>query len=1079
MKNGPLADALQILTMIGDGRVATKQFALENSKIVSTSYGMGKYFDCNAVQVEGLQDLSKALTGLEEQSTKFVIRGSLKNGVSPINVVRRSKGPMATFEACERKWLLIDIDELELPSKWSEFNKHVDEIVDHATNKLPLEFHGVDTHWQFSSSMGMKNGIRLHLWYWLSRSVSDQEAEAWVTEADTKIDRALYRAVQPHYTSAPVFGAGVSNPVTTRSGLKLFGKNRDTVSVPDDLSQRTKQSARSRRSSGSSPGLSISQEIIRDAHDIVIDGREKFLYLQSIEACKELTKGSSANKDRPTVDQIAKKTWELFSQSADLSDGKWIEADAREKAYYRHEELEDNWQPNGRYLTTTLVPDLPPYFEFDELSLIDGMRLLTDSLTGFFNDVGEGKTRRTALRVTMGLGKTTIAAQEINKLITVKPSLNIEIYTPRHDLAKEFTEKISDQTKLSVDVVHVYGRGQQDKAGKELCSNYEMVEAYENAGLSIYPNVCYQHDDEKCEYFDGCAYLNQFRPNEPGSVRIFPHNYLGLRRSNMLPEPDLIIIDEGFVGSLQQKHSVTSDDVRDYISDDNNPNAGSLIVDSLRNKKPLLAALRQNKMEPQWLRSLKFDHGENILSFGKDRLKTITRLKNKSYAKYRNLKSLCVILAEELEAHPDRDEVTRLRYDTHSQAVFLNQLADLPLPETASLLILDATADEQLLKHIIPDIEFERIDVVQNAFVTQVFDRTGSIVSWKNNEMKVDELEVVLRERAKGAGNVLCVSHKDLADKLRKMDFPASVSIDHFGNLRGTDQYKDCDTIVITGRNQPSNSDVDGMARAIWWDDDEPLDHDEAALLGAPTKVDLPTEPRGYLMSDPSEAAGVNVRCFRDQRIEAVHQQIRETETIQDIARLRLVRAEQIKHVFLLSNLPIEMNVDRLVEWNQLMPDKVELELLERGNIPLNPTGLEKMRPDLVSTSAQAKNYARHTRLSDLEGLTMFASTQDLLARVIVRFRTIREGKLFGKVRRHLFQVPLPDGAKLEDTKIVELTPDDWAELLANGYSDIPNSGWGPVKIIGFDNGPVPDHMTLLHSTTVVREFGVNKLIDT
>ena len=151
--------------MIGDGRVATKQFALENSKIVSTSYGMGKYFDCNAVQVEGLQDLSKALTGLEEQSTKFVIRGSLKNGVSPINVVRRSKGPMATFEACERKWLLIDIDELELPSKWSEFNKHVDEIVDHATNKLPLEFHGVDTHWQFSSSMGMKNGIRLHLWY--------------------------------------------------------------------------------------------------------------------------------------------------------------------------------------------------------------------------------------------------------------------------------------------------------------------------------------------------------------------------------------------------------------------------------------------------------------------------------------------------------------------------------------------------------------------------------------------------------------------------------------------------------------------------------------------------------------------------------------------------------------------------------------------------------------------------------------------------------------------------------------------------------------------------------------------------
>ena len=1073
-----MSDELQVLTMLEKGLVATKSFALEDGEMICTPYSNGKYFDARVLPVDSLRSLSEALTGLETQDTKFVIRGSLIPGTSNSNIVRRSNGPLATFAACDRQWLCIDLDDLSLASKWVDFNNHVEEIVEYAVEKLPSEFHKVDCHWQFSSSMGIKSGVRLHIWFWLSRAITDQEAKAWLSTVDTKIDASLYSPVQPHYTAAPVFEAEVVDPVIKRSGLRQFDTGSDTVNVPDKLPEQVKRIGPN-RSSGSLNGSIYYQEIEYDDEGLVIDGREKWLFLQSIEACKKLTKGNKAGSEIPTLDQIADETWRLFSETANLTDGKRTEADAREKAYYRLQDLEEGWQPTGRHTTTTLVPDLPPYFELNEVSLEEGMNLLEDNLTDFFKDVQQGQARRLALRVTMGLGKTTIAAEEINKLISKMPSLNIEVYTPRHDLADEFIAKLSDQTKFSVDVVHVYGRGQQDKAGKELCSNYEMVEAYENAGLSIYPNVCYQHDDEKCEYFDGCAYLNQFRPNEPGSVRIFPHNYLGLRRSNMLPEPDLIIIDEGFVGSLQQKHSVTSDDVRDYISDDNNPNAGSLIVDSLRNKKPLLAVLRQNKIEPQWLRSLKFDHGENILSFGKDKLKTITRLKNKSYAKYRNLKSLCVILAEELEAHPDRDEVTRLRYDTHSQAVFLNQLADLPLPETASLLILDATADEQLLKHIIPDIEFERIDVVQNAFVTQVFDRTGSIVSWKNNEMKVDELEVVLRERAKGAGNVLCVSHKDLADKLRKMDFPASVSIDHFGNLRGTDQYKDCDTIVITGRNQPSNSDVDGMARAIWWDDDEPLDHDEAALLGAPTKVDLPTEPRGYLMSDPSEAAGVNVRCFRDQRIEAVHQQIRETETIQDIARLRLVRAEQIKHVFLLSNLPIEMNVDRLVEWNQLMPDKVELELLERGNIPLNPTGLEKMRPDLVSTSAQAKNYARHTRLSDLEGLTMFASTQDLLARVIVRFRTIREGKLFGKVRRHLFQVPLPDGAKLEDTKIVELTPDDWAELLANGYSDIPNSGWGPVKIIGFDNGPVPDHMTLLHSTTVVREFGVNKLIDT
>ena len=81
---------------------------------------------------------------------------------------------------------------------------------------------------------------------------------------------------------------------------------------------------------------------------MVIDGREKWLYLQSIEACKELTKGGSGKSKRPIVDDIANKTWELFSTTADLSDGKWSIADARGKAVDRHRQLEDGWQPNGR-----------------------------------------------------------------------------------------------------------------------------------------------------------------------------------------------------------------------------------------------------------------------------------------------------------------------------------------------------------------------------------------------------------------------------------------------------------------------------------------------------------------------------------------------------------------------------------------------------------------------------------------------------------------------------------------------------------------------------------------------------------
>jgi hypothetical protein len=41
------------------------------------------------------------------------------------------------------------------------------------------------------------------------------------------------------------------------------------------------------------------------------------------------------------------------------------------------------------------------------------------------------------------------------------------------------------------------------------------------------------------------------------------------------------------------------------------------------------------------------------------------------------------------------------------------------------------------------------------------------------------------------------------------------------------------------------------------------------------------------------------------------------------------------------------MPVDHLIGFNKLMPDKLEMELIKRENIPLTTLGVEKMRPDL------------------------------------------------------------------------------------------------------------------------------------
>jgi len=93
-----------------------------------------------------------------------------------------------------------------------------------------------------------------------------------------------------------------------------------------------------------------------------------------------------------------------------------------------------------------------------------------------------------------------------------------------------------------------------------------------------------------------------------------------------------------------------------------------------------------------------------------------------------------------------------------------------------------------------------------------------------------------------------------------------------------------------------------------------------------------------------------------------VQKQIREAETVQAIARLRLVWAEYQKRVFLLSNLPVEMPVDHLIEFNELMPDRLEMELIKKGDLPLTPLGLEKVRPDLGFAGASARKLFQSDR---------------------------------------------------------------------------------------------------------------------
>ena len=201
---------------------------------------MGFLFDVTERSVASLHDLYALLQDLQHDQYAAVIRGKLIEGRSTEAVRRISRDhsdSTRNFEPCSRQWLMVDVDDLPLPTELADVSARADDIIAAALRALPPEFQDAACVFQWSNSMGFKQGlIRVHLWFWLDRAISDDEAKAWLQ--DYPVDPALYSPVQPHYTANPILGEGVADPIAERVGLYVPDGAADTVLVPDDLSRR-------------------------------------------------------------------------------------------------------------------------------------------------------------------------------------------------------------------------------------------------------------------------------------------------------------------------------------------------------------------------------------------------------------------------------------------------------------------------------------------------------------------------------------------------------------------------------------------------------------------------------------------------------------------------------------------------------------------------------------------------------------------------------------------------------------------------------------------------------------------------
>jgi hypothetical protein len=113
-----------------------------------------------------------------------------------------------------------------------------------------------------------------------------------------------------------------------------------------------------------------------------------------------------------------------------------------------------------------------------------------------------------------------------------------------------------------------------------------------------------------------------------------------------------------------------------------------------------------------------------------------------------------------------------------------------------------------------------------------------------------------------------------------------------------------------------------------------------------------------------------------------------------------LVWTEQTKNVYILSNVPIGVPVDQLIQLSELIPNKLVEELLEHGHIALTPTSYARQFKDEELSVEAIKKILQRNGASDLGSLVAGLPSLYQTACEVAEYRAGDKRK---DIHRHLF----------------------------------------------------------------------------
>lgn len=812
---------------------------------------------------------------------------------------------------------------------------------------LPDAFHDASVWWGLTSSQRpapiAKLNLRLVFLLTTPWHLNEMKRLAGTLDKRLGADRSIYNGAQPIFLARPTIVGG-DDPISRRFGF-IAGSHDfvDPPPLPDH------EIARWSGTSGNGLPLSLDEDPLRliGDHD---GGRGCYQGLRDAIWYLVLRRGKTLSDE--TIKEMLRQR---------VNDAEWD--DERHAPAYRAAQITDEkldslirGARDKLFAPQRLFCGIPPEYPAKTTSVQAATERLRECFHNVFAKVVLlGENVRLLVKAPAGLGKTTAILKEV-----INARLTAHLYVPTHTLAEEVAAKIHS---LGATVQIIRGRTREDGDPDfpvRMCEKADLVTLLQSKGIAnIQSHLCirtYTVDGDRktmtCPSFGVCGYAHQFKVR--AQVTIYTHRSLGIDRNIFeqdAPKPDIAIIDEDPLQSLIHRQAWSISDAR---------NAGGVVAEIAGitvSGLDLLATLRERYPDA------KETVQEAIDAIETERLPITPALDTEVALTLLRGAEAPVTFLPLLETVRDalgsgEDRFNGVWLGTDKNKAESIHLARLRPPvriddRDSNFVILDATPNVSAWRAVLPDLEIEEIQAERNAVVVQIFDRTvskSSLSDEQRGKARVEDLVGFGAAAAEHYGSVGVCGPKLVIDAMRvalpELIKEGKLKVAHFGALRGIDELKNCTLGIVIGRNMPTAFDVEERARAIW-------PFAEMHLPGQFIRRHY-----GYRMRD-GEQLGVVTLDHEDPRVSSELRSIREAESEQAIDRHRLLHRAKPKLIFVLSDLPLDLDVDHLVEFEDIVGRPGLASKLHKfdGVLPLGATWLTQRAG--FESEKSAENWVR------------------------------------------------------------------------------------------------------------------------